>query len=83
MKGPVCVLVLSIFLSLAEGAGGPKPLQFADTKWRLAANILNKVQNSRQGMVLQLGGWARCCRLLTAEYYRVTKHSHCRGLGPE
>jgi len=81
MKGSVCVLVISIFSSLAEGARGPKPLQFADTKWRLAANILNKVANSRQGVVLQLEGWARCCRLLTAEYYRVTKHSHCRELG--
>ena len=26
--------------------------------WRVAANILNK--QSRKGVVLQLGGWARC-----------------------
>jgi hypothetical protein len=28
--------------------------------WRVAANILNKpLRNSQQGVVLQLGGWAR------------------------
>jgi len=55
MKGSVCVLILSIFSSPAESAGGPKPLQLADTKWRLVANILNKVADCRQGVVLQLG----------------------------
>jgi len=32
------------------------------------------VVDSQQGVVLQLGGWARCLQLLTVKTYLVTKY---------
>jgi hypothetical protein len=43
--------------------------------WRVAANILKTVTDSRQRLVLQLGGWARGWQILTFKTYLVTKCS--------
>jgi hypothetical protein len=43
--------------------------------WKVAANIFNeRVADNQKGVVLQVVGYARCLKLLTAKTYDVSKH---------